>query len=59
MAEATTQTTATEPPKDEITQGWIRFAFAGLVFAAAIYGLKKMEDEDRAREEEEDDEGEN
>ena len=35
---------------------WVRAAFAGLVLAAGIYGVKKMADEDAARKAEEEEE---
>jgi hypothetical protein len=35
---------------------WVRAAFAGTMIAIAIYGFKKMEEEDAARKAEEDDE---
>ena len=57
---APTPTEPTSPPVDPVTKSWVRAAFAGLVLAAGIYGLKRMEAEDRAREaEEEEDEDEN
>ena len=48
------------PPMDPVTKSWVRAAFAGVMLATMIYGLKRMEAEDRAREaEEEEDEDEN
>ena len=57
---APTPAEPTSPPVDPVTKSWVRAAFAGLVLAAGIYGLKRMEAEDKAREaEEEEDEDEN
>lgn len=58
---APTPAEPTSPPVDPVTKSWIRAAFAGVMLATMIYGLKRMEDEDRAQEaeEEEEDEDEN